>query len=144
MTELEASKLLLSYPGRWAAQQARREQILESYHASSDLRGAWTRNHGVSNPTARRAGKLLEIGAQDPIVEAVKQWLATGPDQKDRLILIGLWRGLSVQAVARRYRAWDIHERWQRMTQGLTRSVGAVCGEHGSACANIPKSYRRG
>ena len=143
MTELEASKLLLSYPDKWAAQQAKREQILESYHASSDLSAARSRNSGISNPTARRAGKLLEIGAQDPLIEAVKQWLTFGPDPKDRLILIGLWRGLGVGTIARRYRAWDIHERWQRMTQRLIRFVGDACGEPGAACANIRLNNRR-
>lgn len=143
MTELEASKLLLSFPDKWAAQQAKREQILESYHASSDLSAARSRASGISNPTARRAGKLLEIGAQDPIIEVVRQWLVIGPDQKDRQILIALWRGLSVATVARRYRAWDIHERWRRLTRDLIHYVGPACGEPGAACANIRLNNRR-
>lgn len=144
MTEFEAAKLLLSFPDKWEAQQARREQVLESYRASSDFSGAWSRNRDLSNPTARRAGKLLEIGAQDPTIEAVKKWLATGPDQKDRTILIDLWRGLGIQTIIKRRNAWDIHERWQKMTKGLTRFVGPACDEPGAACANIRRNCRRG
>ena len=143
MTESAAGELLISFPKRWESLQAKREQILESYHSANAYDGARIQVGGHSDPTAKRAGKLVEAEEQDALLQEVRRWLAIGPDQTDRLILIGLWRGLGVMTIAQRYRVWDIRQRWQRMAQGLSRFAGGACGEHGDVCACIPMNRRR-
>ena len=143
MTEQAAGELLISFPKHWEGLQAKREQILEAYHSAAAYDGARIQTSGHSDPTAKRAGKLIEAEEQDALLQEVRRWLAIGPDQTDRLILIGLWRGLGVMTIAKRHRAWDIRQRWQRMTQDLSRFAGDACGEHGAVCACIPRSSRR-
>ena len=147
MTDQEAGELLLDFPKRWESLQAIREQrraILDEYKSAAAYDGARMGQGSHSDQTGRRAGRLVELGEQDSLLQVVRDWLTIGlTDTKDRVILTDLWRGLGIQTIIKRRNAWDIGLRWRRMTQGLIRFVGAACGEHGAACACIRKSNRR-
>ena len=145
MTEREAGELLLAFPGRWENLQAKRESILEAYHSISAYDGPRIQTSGHSDPTGKRAERLAGIKEQDVLLQAVRNWLAIGLiDTKDRIILLDLWRGVSVQTIIRRRNCWDIGLRWQRMAQRLIRFVGPACGEHGAAYATSLQNGRRG
>ena len=148
MTEREAGELLLDFPKRWDGLQTMREQrqaILDEYRSAAAYDGGRIGQGSHSDQTGKRAGRLAEIKEQDALLQAVRNWLAVGVvDQKDRSILLDLWRGVNIQTIIRRRNAWDIGLRWQRMTQRLIRFVGDACGGHGAACANIQQSNRRG
>ena len=148
MTEREAGELLLDFPKRWDGLQTMREQrqaILDEYRSAAAYDGGRIGQGSHSDQTGKRAGRLAEIKEQDALLQAVRNWLAVGVvDQKDRSILLDLWRGVNIQTIIKRRKAWDIGLRWQRMTQRLIRFVGDACGEHGAACANIQQKSRRG
>ena len=145
MTEREAGELLLAFPGRWENLQAKRESILEAYHSINAFDVVRIQTGGHSDPTGKRAGRLAEIKERDALLQAVRDWLAIGlTDTKDRIVLLDLWRGASIQTIIKRRNAWDIGLRWQRMTRQLILFVGDACGEHGAACANIQQRTRRG
>ena len=148
MTEREAGELLLDFPKRWDGLQTMREQrqaILDEYRSAAAYDGGRIGQGSHSDQTGKRAGRLAEIKEQDALLQAVRNWLAVGVvDQKDRSILLDLWRGVNIQTIIKRRKAWDIGLRWQRMTQRLIRFVGDACGGHGAACANIQQSNRRG
>ena len=148
MTEREAGELLLDFPKRWDGLQTMREQrqaILDEYRSAAAYDGGRIGQGSHSDQTGKRAGRLAEIKEQDALLQAVRNWLAVGVvDQKDRSILLDLWRGVNIQTIIKRRKAWDIGLRWQRMTQRLIRFVGDACGEHGAPCVTIRQSDRLG
>ena len=149
MTEREAGELLLDFPKRWDGLQTMREQrqaILDEYRSAAAYDGGRIGQGSHSDQTGKKAWRLAELEGQDAVLlEAVRDWLSVAVvDQKDRTILIDLWRGVNIQTIIKRRKAWDIGLRWQRMTQRLIRFVGDACGGHGAACANIQQKSRRG
>lgn len=149
MTDREAGELLLDFPKRWDGLQAMREQrqaILDEYKSAAAYDGGRMGQGSHSDQTGRKAGRLAELEGKDAVLlQAVRNWLSVGVvDQKDRSILLDLWRGVGIQTIIKRRKAWDIGLRWQRMTQSLIRFVGDACAGHGAACANTQQRSRRG
>ena len=149
MTDREAGELLLDFPKRWDGLQAMREQrqvILDEYKSAAAYDGSRMGQGSHSDQTGKKAGRLAELGGQDAVLlEAIRNWLSVGMmDQKDRIILLDLWRGAGIQTIIKRRKAWDIGLRWQRMTRQLIHFVGDACGERGAACVNTQQRNRRG
>ena len=149
MTDREAGELLLDFPKRWDGLQAVREQrqvILDEYKSAAAYDGSRMGQGSHSDQTGKKAGRLAELGGQDAVLlEAVRNWLSVGMmDQKDRVILLDLWRGVNVQTIIKRRKCRDIGLRWQQMTRQLIRFVGDACGGPGAACANTQQKSRRG
>ena len=141
MTESKAAYILLDYPTLWGSWQERRQMIVDSYSADH-------RHHGGSgdhsDETYKKAASLMELGEAESVLEVVGEWITSGLNPKDRIVLLSMWRGVHPAKIEARYleQRETMAERWRKMVQGLLRFAGTVPGGHGLASAGTRMNSR--
>jgi len=132
MTENKAAYILLDYPTLWGSWQERRQMIVDSYSADHRHQGG-SGDH--SDETFKKAASLMELGEAESVLEVVGEWITSGLNPKDRIVLLSVWRGVHPAKIESRYldRNETLTERWRRMVKGLIRFAGTVPGEPGLA-----------
>ena len=141
MTESRAAYILLDYPTLWGSWQERRQMIVDSYSADHRHQGG-SGDH--SDETYKKAASLMELGEEESVLEVVGEWITSGLNPKDRIVLLSMWRGVHPAKIENRYleQCETLPERWRKMIQGLIRFAGAVPGGHGIASAGTRMNSR--
>ena len=141
MTESKAAYILLDYPTLWGSWQERRQMIVDSYSADHRHQGG-SGDH--SDETFKKVENLLEMGEEETALGVVGEWITSGLNPKDRIVLLSMWRGVHPAKIENRYleQCETLPERWRKMIQGLIRFAGAVPGGHGLASAGTRMNSR--
>ena len=141
MTESKAAYILLDYPTLWGSWQERRQMIVDSYSADHRHQGG---SGDRSDETFKKAASLMELGEEESVLEVVGEWITSGLNPKDRIVLLSMWRGVHPAKIENRYleQCETLPERWRKMIQGLIRFAGAVPGGHGLASAGTRMNSR--
>lgn len=121
MDKGQVTYLLLNYPALFEWMENRREDIIHGYRQTAYAGG--NRGSGHSDPTARKAERLINCQHIEDLLAHVGGWIDTGLEPQDRPVLIGFWRlrHLGLYWVARNLNmeAWRCKARWDIMTNSL-------------------------
>lgn len=121
MDKGRAAYLLRYYPILFEWLENSREDIFHGYRQTAYVGG--NRGSGHSDPTARKAERLLKLQHIEGLLAGVGEWINNDLEPYDRPVLIEFWRlrhlGLHWVARSLNMEAWRCKARWDIMTKSL-------------------------
>lgn len=123
--------LLRYYPKLYQLALTQRQNIIHQYRQAAFAGGRCQGQH--SDPTAAKVIRLSEIDILIKILGIVRQWLDEQLPDRDRRLLLDIWRYTAWRKVNQKHGQAVI--RWRQMIDNLTAYVGHVLEPAGNAYA---------